>query len=189
MNYNKITELAADKRISIPQIADKIGMSKRGLYAGLKENSLRVDTLEKIAGVFEVPVSIFFTAEDEIVPETAQKELDNASKEISELKSRYQNQLTIISLNEKLIESMNKRLQSLEKTVSAIDTKLFSLLDTAKPYVKALIKSEHPEFIAQKDPSLFLKYMDDDPLTNKIHLIIEMITPYGRGKVKELKLK
>lgn len=59
MEYSKIRELCTSKGISIPQLAEKIGVSK-GLYTAIKNETLTVSTLEKIAEALEVPVCTFF---------------------------------------------------------------------------------------------------------------------------------
>lgn len=60
MNYSKIKEILTSKGISLPQLADKIGMSKAGIYLAIDKKRLSIDTLEKIAEVLDVPVTIFF---------------------------------------------------------------------------------------------------------------------------------
>lgn len=59
MEYSKIRELCTSRGISIPQLAEKIGVSK-GLYTAIKNETLTVSTLEKIAEALEVPVCTFF---------------------------------------------------------------------------------------------------------------------------------
>ncbi|MEI6060507.1 MAG: helix-turn-helix transcriptional regulator [Bacteroidota bacterium] len=46
--------------MSIPQLADKIGMTKRGLYSSIEKKTLTIITIEKIAEALDVPVSVFF---------------------------------------------------------------------------------------------------------------------------------
>ena len=81
MNYDKIKELADIHRISIPQLAEKVGMTKRGLYACIENNSLKVETLEKIAEVLQVSISTFFTesikSEESSTLEKRVKELED----------------------------------------------------------------------------------------------------------------
>ncbi len=50
--------------MSKPQLAEKIDMSKAGIYLALDKKRLSVDTLEKIAEALEVPVNVFFGEED-----------------------------------------------------------------------------------------------------------------------------
>jgi transcriptional regulator with XRE-family HTH domain len=60
MQYNNIKELAQQKGITVRDIAFKIKMSEAGLYYAIRNNTLKVRDLEKIAGVLEVPVDVFF---------------------------------------------------------------------------------------------------------------------------------
>jgi len=63
MDYNKIKSLAEDKKINLSVIAEKIGMTVSGFYSSIKNNTLRIDALEKIAEVLEVDVKVFFGGE------------------------------------------------------------------------------------------------------------------------------
>ena len=59
MNINKINELCSKRGITLLQLSKKIGMSN-SFYTTLKTGSLKVETLEKIAEVLEVPITVFF---------------------------------------------------------------------------------------------------------------------------------
>ena len=65
MDYKIITNQITSQKLSIPILAEKIGMSKRGLYAALKNKTLNVQTLEQIAQVLNVPISEFFNTDSE----------------------------------------------------------------------------------------------------------------------------
>ena len=117
MNYNKITEVLADKHLSVPQLAQKIGMSKRGLYVGIKENSLRIDTLEKIADALEVTVTVFFD-EDQIANSKSELQL---REEIERLTS--ENDLNILKVKE-LQESLKDKKSIINLTYSHVITAL-----------------------------------------------------------------
>jgi transcriptional regulator with XRE-family HTH domain len=60
MNYEIIKELAKQKGLSIKKLGDEIGMSDSGLYTAFINNTLKIDTLEKIAEVLGVSPSYFF---------------------------------------------------------------------------------------------------------------------------------
>lgn len=64
MIYRRITELCGKKGISIPQLAEKIGMS-RSLYKTLKNKSLKVETLQKIADTLNVDIEEFLFEESD----------------------------------------------------------------------------------------------------------------------------
>ena len=60
MVYERLANWMFEKRISIPQLASKIGVTKRGLYAMIERKTLTVSTLEKIAEVLEIDTMLFF---------------------------------------------------------------------------------------------------------------------------------
>ncbi|TPE43943.1 helix-turn-helix domain-containing protein [Pontibacter mangrovi] len=53
----KVSQLAKSKGITIKSLADQISMTETGYYAAIRNNSLKLTTLYKIAEVLEVPVS------------------------------------------------------------------------------------------------------------------------------------
>jgi transcriptional regulator with XRE-family HTH domain len=140
MNYNKIKDLCAQQGLSIPQLAEHIGASK-GLYTSLKNETISVKTLEKIAEALNVSVYYFFEegAEKVHMPykllesivqsaKDASHMLKNESLEFSELQNTIAKAIiahlnTIVSLSQqdrmvfdKLNENINfKELDSLLK--------------------------------------------------------------------------
>jgi transcriptional regulator with XRE-family HTH domain len=58
--YNKIKILAGENKISLKDLAEKIGLSEQGLHSGIKKQTLSVTNLERIAELLGVPVSYFF---------------------------------------------------------------------------------------------------------------------------------
>lgn len=86
MVADRIKEICNEKRITIPQLADKIGVSK-GFYTTLKNNTLRVDTLIKISEILEVPLKSFFDEGDlSFGSEDLKEKIDDLQKEINSLK-------------------------------------------------------------------------------------------------------
>lgn len=65
MNYKKIDDLLTAKNLSFKLLAERIGVTRTGLYHTIKNKTLTVSALEKIAEVFEVPVIVFFEDENE----------------------------------------------------------------------------------------------------------------------------
>ena len=63
--------------MSIPQLAEKIGISEAGLYQSLRNQSMKVDILEKIAQELNVPVWIFFDP-------NPQTQIEEITKEVQE---------------------------------------------------------------------------------------------------------
>jgi transcriptional regulator with XRE-family HTH domain len=60
LDYNKIKILSLNKNIAIKDIAEKIGISEAGIHQMIRNNSMKIEYLEKIAEVLGVPVSFFF---------------------------------------------------------------------------------------------------------------------------------
>lgn len=58
----KIKQLCFEKRMSINQLAEEIGMSN-SLHTTLKNNSLKVETLIKISNVLNVSTGYFFSSD------------------------------------------------------------------------------------------------------------------------------
>jgi transcriptional regulator with XRE-family HTH domain len=64
MNYNEIKMLCERRRIPIKEVAAKCGITEAGLHQMIRNKSMKIDVLEKVAEVLEVPVSIFFEGEN-----------------------------------------------------------------------------------------------------------------------------
>jgi transcriptional regulator with XRE-family HTH domain len=60
MDYSKIRLLMSQRKFNESQLAKEIGMSQPGLKSTLNNGTMRVDTLERLCSVFDVPVSYFF---------------------------------------------------------------------------------------------------------------------------------
>lgn len=86
-NLSNIRELCIQKNITLKELSEEIGISQNGLQRILKDNSTRIDTLEKIASFFEVPITYFFQDDEEGVSETVElkTENENLKKRIAEL--------------------------------------------------------------------------------------------------------
>lgn len=56
----RIKEIVEEKGTSLQWVAEQIGMTKAGFYYSLANNTLKVETLEKIASVLKVPIINFF---------------------------------------------------------------------------------------------------------------------------------
>ena len=60
-NLHLINDLIEKKNLSIDQFAAKIGLKRGAIYKIMTENSTKIETLEKICKVLDVPISTFFT--------------------------------------------------------------------------------------------------------------------------------
>lgn len=61
INLLIVRDIARQKKISMREIARRVGVTEQGLQKIIRENSTKVDTLEAIAQALDVPVSIFFS--------------------------------------------------------------------------------------------------------------------------------
>ena len=55
-----IKSIAQARRISIEQLAEKVGIKSQAIHLMVRTGSTRIETLEKIAEVLKVPCKIFF---------------------------------------------------------------------------------------------------------------------------------
>lgn len=60
-NLSLIRDLCNSKGITLKELAKKAGLSETGLQRILNSESLKVETLEKIARGLKVPVTLFFS--------------------------------------------------------------------------------------------------------------------------------
>ena len=75
MDSEKIKELCVKRGINIPILSERVGMSRAGLYTAIKNETLTVAVLEKIAEQLEVPITEFFGGGD--------------SKQVTELNRKF----------------------------------------------------------------------------------------------------
>ena len=89
-------------------------MSKRGLYVALKENSLRIDTLERIAKALEVPVTIFFSDESNNLDiGELNIEIENLKLKNKDLETRIYNNENLSKMRQSIIRLIYIHLKSL----------------------------------------------------------------------------
>lgn len=66
MNISKLKRLVESSRFSKEQLASRCGISPQTLYNVLSGADAKVSTIEKIAEVLEVPVTEFYSEEQEV---------------------------------------------------------------------------------------------------------------------------
>lgn len=126
MNINKINDLCLKRGITLLQLSKKIGMSN-SFYTTLKTGSLKVETLEKIAEVLEVPIIVFFEDENEkwtkssLIDEV--KRLDEENEvlwnRIDELMETIRSKRSILRLTYNQLKSIKDK--RLDVIIEAID--------------------------------------------------------------------
>lgn len=58
-NLQLIKDIATVKKITIEELASRVGINSQAIHVMARTNSTRIETLEKIASVLEVPAYIF----------------------------------------------------------------------------------------------------------------------------------
>jgi len=109
MNYEIIKKYCDDKRISLPELAKKVGLSKTGLYLAISKKTLTVEKLEAIVKELDVPIWYFF----DLDPEAPY------IKDIEQQKNRNKINETTLAQMGKVIEELKKRLDNI-KTVTTM---------------------------------------------------------------------
>jgi DNA-binding Xre family transcriptional regulator len=83
LDYNKIKNFAAAKRIPIKELAKRCDLSEQGFHYMLKKQTMRVDTLEKICETLGVSMYELFEDSDESILSTvASGQQGNHQKEM-----------------------------------------------------------------------------------------------------------
>ena len=60
INLLKIKELSKSKKMTLEELADKVGMTKQGIYNLMSKNTCNFSTLSKIAEALGVSEAVFF---------------------------------------------------------------------------------------------------------------------------------
>jgi len=107
-NLFLIRQLCDEKKITLKELSETVGISQHGLQNILKTGSTKIDTLEKISEVLEVHPKVFFDTKGEKKDENLVKlEIENSKlisrlKELEEIIDAYRNRTNykIISAKE-----------------------------------------------------------------------------------------
>lgn len=149
MNLKQIEIISETKGIKIKDLAIKAEVAFSGLYRSIKENSIKASTLEKIAEILDVPISVFFGKESD---------LDRGT---NELKALVKQQGEYILHLEKYLET-NKKYQDNQQELINI------LKEGRASHIKQI---ETLSFIADNNPELkkhpgvieIMKIISNDP--------------------------
>lgn len=105
INLFKIKDLCEKKNIKLRQLAEMIGITPEGMSNIIKTNSTKIDTLEKIANILEVPITYFFDIE--------YKPKENDKSNILEDKIElYQKQIRYLEDHIETLKKHNTELQT-----------------------------------------------------------------------------
>lgn len=101
-----IKDLIRKNGYTIKSFAEEINMSEQGLQKLIRENSTKVDTLERIANKLKVSVSVFFEKEIEeaVVGKVGEPDADYGTNDL---------------IGDNIIYAVNKLALSIEKNADA----------------------------------------------------------------------
>jgi len=69
MDYSKLTEIKNRFKLTLPELAIILGITKSGLIKKIQNDTIYVKDIEKLAVHFNLPISFFFKEKDTIVKE------------------------------------------------------------------------------------------------------------------------
>jgi transcriptional regulator with XRE-family HTH domain len=102
--YEKIKKIASDKGITIRDVAQAADMTEGGFHAAVKNNSMKIETLQKIADFLSITLTSLFD-------ETTENVSINTTSNFSSSKKNKPD----LNLYERLIDEKDKRINTLEK--------------------------------------------------------------------------
>jgi len=76
-NLQKIKVIAKERGITISELAEQLGMTPQAVHLMVRENSTKTDTLERVAQILQVPITVFFDEEKETIKQTQNGESGN----------------------------------------------------------------------------------------------------------------
>ena len=158
-NLYKIKSLAEQKGISLRELASKVGISEQQIHLMCRVNSTKVNTLEKIANILQVPTSTFFDDQ----PATPQlkfqqntgggpgyqaeeiKTIDNRiiyedcktavlKREIAKQKVRIESQIKELSGKNETIESLHNQIEARDRHIVDLQETVKELRERVRDY-------------------------------------------------------
>lgn len=166
MNLKQIEIISEAKGINIRVLAEKANVAFSGLYRSIKENTIKASTLERIAEILEVPISVFF--EDELggtAPavdvEKLREENDKLKNRIKELVEQLGDKRFIITKLKIEIEVLNEEKKEVISKLPLKDKMIYKVLEFWDSSIEQ-VYNEYPEL----DSNYFLSN-NDEPFTNE----------------------
>ena len=87
-NFKIIRDLCKQKRITIRELANRVGIGDAALHKIIQNNSTNTTTIEDIAKVLEVEVGIFFDSDSVLLSKEEVEELLHTSTKIGLIKGK-----------------------------------------------------------------------------------------------------
>ena len=107
MNYYKIKLELEKRRIPVKDFCRQINLTEQGFYQMIRNESMKVDVLERISSALHVPVSYWFDASDYVPDETSGATRPIAEKDDGSISSKYID--TVTNELNKLLKGLNRR--------------------------------------------------------------------------------
>ena len=125
MDYSYIDNIREEKRYTKKMVCEKLGMTTNGYDRAIKNSTLKVRDLEKLAEILDVPVGIFF---QESTKQNFFNEGDNSPISIGgsiSQKGKFGNKKGVDTNNDKLmLQERNKFLEEkIEGLLARLDLK------------------------------------------------------------------
>lgn len=100
--YDRIKELIMQKKLTVVNLCEKVGITEGGFYASIRNNSMKISTLEKIASSLDVELCEIFTPSKEYIEQNGGQTVKKIrpEEEIIQLKEK------INTLNEQLLDAV-----------------------------------------------------------------------------------
>jgi transcriptional regulator with XRE-family HTH domain len=153
--------------MSIPQLAEKIGMTKRGLYSSIENKTLTVSTLEKISEVLEVLITVFFEDENDKWNKPA------LLVEIERLKKEYEDIKNINKLNENLAGSATREAANFKMLLRMFYSALIEIYTESFYNLQKELQIKYPGL----NDSELNKIIDENYTLKKMQGIIRDLKP------------
>jgi len=125
VNMQLIKLIAKEKKMTIRQISKEVGITEQGLQSIIRNNTTTTDNLEKICKVLGVPVTSFFSTNDNIVKQV--ENIFSVKERPPDLDGhkRLSNDERIdilLSQNDRLITVLEKHSQTIGTNSNTINT-------------------------------------------------------------------
>lgn len=117
MNYTKIKKIISEKNISITYLCSEINISHQGLNQMIRDKSMKIETLEKIAIALKIDVRDFF---DENNANDSEKNINQNQVMFgngTQTNNSNNNQKMNIIECEKEVAHLRERVRDLEQTI------------------------------------------------------------------------
>ena len=139
-NLKIIKYLAKGRGISLGQLADGVGISLGAVQKIIRENSTRIETLEKICAVLDVKVDIFFNdLHANKMTQNANKMTQNANKMTQNANRATQN-VSIINNIMQIIKQKETAFSEDLKHASSLLIKGWASIGISSPYFSLKIR-------------------------------------------------